>query len=480
MTGKPHGRAASFLPVFAAWASAPDLRFGAAARGEARQSFLETLACLLAGAREPQTLKALSAMTAAGAAGPARAIAGGASLSVSAAALVNGVAAHALDYDDYEVAVSTHPSAPIVAALLGLAEVRKVALGQLLDAYLVGYEAIIRVGEALGYGHYMAGWHATSTIGPVGAAAACAKLAGLNAAAAANALSLAMSMSAGLKAQFGTDAKAVHAGLAARAGLEAALLAEAGTSANAELPDGPYGFLCRYGTAESRGFARPLRSLGKWAAIEQYPVLRKPWPSCSYTHRCIEAALKLAAGPGFDAGAIGSARVRIPEPFARVVEIADPQSPSEARFSLAYCVATALLDGQVSVASFTEQAITRPEVRELMSRVTVDAYDAGPELEDLSPAAPDTVTIRLAAVKLADGGERAETIAHVKGGAANPLTEAELVTKFLDCGGTPESAETLLRSDQASSPFSPSRIVGCGWSQIRQFESSHRTPEPAS
>ena len=191
-------------------------------------------------------------------------------------------------------------------------------------------------------------------------------------------------------------------------------------------------------------------------------MLRKPWPSCSYTHRCIEAALKLAAGPDFDAGVIGSVRARIPEPFARIVEFAEPQSPSEARFSLAYCVAAALLDGQVSVASFTEQAITRPEVRELMSRITVDAYDAGPGLEDLSPAAPDTVT-----VKLADGGERAETIAQVKGGAANSLTETDLVTKFLDCGGTRESAETLLRDDQASSPFNPSRVVGSGPSQIR-------------
>jgi 2-methylcitrate dehydratase PrpD len=475
MTGKPHSRGEPFPRAFAAWATAPDLRFGAAASAEARLSFLDTLACMLAGAREPQTLKALSAMAAAGAAAPARAIAGGASLSVSAAALVNGVAAHALDYDDYEVVRSTHPSVPTLAALFSLAEIREVSLDQLLDAYLVGYEAIVRTGEALGYGHYMAGWHATSTIGPIGAAAACAKLAGLNAEAAANALSLAMSMSAGLKAQIGTDAKAVHAGLAARAGLEAALLAEAGTSANAELPDGPCGFLSRYGTAESPGFARPLRCLGKRAAIEQYPVLRKPWPCCSYVHRCIEAASKLAASPGFDAGAIGEGRVRIPEPFARVVEIAEPRSPSEARFSLAYCVAAALLDGQVSVASFTSQAIIRPEVRELMSRITVDAYGAGPELEDLSPAAPDTVT-----VGLADGGERSETIAQVKGGAANPLSEADLVTKFLECGGTRESAETLLRDDQAPSPFRPSRIVGCGWGGIRQSKAENRTPEPAS
>jgi 2-methylcitrate dehydratase PrpD len=142
---------------------------------------------------------------------------------------------------------------------------------------------------------------------------------------------------------------------------------------------------------------------------------------------------------------------------------------------LAYCVAAALLDGQVSVASFTSQAIIQPEVRELMSRITVDAYDAGPELEDLSPTAPDTVT-----VGLADGGERSETIAQVKGGAANPLSEADLVTKFLECGGMRESAETLLRDDQAPSPFRPSRIVGCGWGGIRQSKAENRTPEPAS
>jgi phage tail protein X len=109
------------------------------------------------------------------------------------------------------------------------------------------------------------------------------------------------------------------------------------------------------------------------------------------------------------------------------------------------------------VASFTEQAIDRRNLRELIARIAVDTYDAGPGLDDMSPAAPDSV-----AVSLADGLERAETIAQVKGGAANPLTEADLVAKLLECGGSRELANTLLRSGQSSASFILSRIVDCG------------------
>ena len=189
-----------FLRQLADWAAAPGLRMPGAVLDEARLALLDTLACLYAGGDQPQTRRTLAAMRAAGADGAVRTIAGD-GLSASAAALVNGVAAHALDYDDYEVPGSTHPSAPILGALLALAEIGEQPMNTLLDAWVVGYEAICRFGEALGYGHYMAGWHSTSTIGALGATAAGARFRGLPPAVFTSAMSLATSMAAGLKVQ---------------------------------------------------------------------------------------------------------------------------------------------------------------------------------------------------------------------------------------------------------------------------------------
>ena len=182
---------------FAEWAASSKRDFPDPAIRQARLSFLDTFACMTAGRNEPVVRAAADAMLGGGASGPVGTIVEGVSLSAPAAATVNGAAAHALDFDDYEIPASTHPSAVLVPALLAISDLRPVSIGDLATAYLVGYEAIVRVGRALGgYRHYLAGWHATSTVGPVGAAAAVAKLIRLDSVRFANALSLSMSTSA--------------------------------------------------------------------------------------------------------------------------------------------------------------------------------------------------------------------------------------------------------------------------------------------
>ena len=430
--------AARFLRSLAEWAAVTRFDTSGVSFAEARRSLLDTLACLQAGRDQPQTRKTMAAMLAGAA---------GARLSVPAVALVNGTAAHALDFDDYEVPGSTHPSAPVFGALLALADVREVTLGALLEAYLKGYETIVRLGEALGYPHYLAGWHATSTIGVFGAAAASARLLGLGTTGIVNALSLASSQAAGLKTQFGSDVKALHAGFAARAGVESALLAEAGIEANAAVLDGAFGFFARYSGHGSPGFETPLARLGRVSGIEEYPVLRKPWPCCAYTHRAIEAAMRLAARPGFDVAELRAVRVRVPEPFARVPGFSAPGTPAEARFSIVWCVAACLHDGAIGNASFEQTAIDRPAVRDLLARVSLDGYDPGPGLSDMSPQAPDTVRITLASGECFE-----ETVAEVLGGMTRPLSEAALLAKFLDCGGSPQLADRVVHGDTAT-PF---------------------------
>ena len=142
-----------------------------------------------------------------------------------------------MDFDDYDLASVSHPSAVLVPALIALGEERCASGSEILDAYIVGLEVIARVGMAVNMSHYALGWHATATIGAIGAAAACARIMNLNAEEIANAISLATSMASGYKSQFGTMAKPVHAGLAAKSGVIAAAMGAAGITASSDTLD---------------------------------------------------------------------------------------------------------------------------------------------------------------------------------------------------------------------------------------------------
>jgi len=265
------------LETLATWIADSPRDHGPSATAPARRAFLDTLGCMLAGARDPAVEAACAAMSGVSAEGPC-AIAGRAGKAApETAAFINGMSAHALDYDDYERAGSTHPSAVLVPALMALGETRSLTVGALLEAYVAGFEAIVRIGEWLGYDHYVAGWHATGTIGPFGAAAGCARLLGLSAEQTAHAMALAASMSSGLKAQFGTGAKAMHAGLATRSGITVACLAEAGLSAAPGVLEGGTGYLRLYDGAS----AGPAVDDSRPSAFLDYGALPKPYPCCA-------------------------------------------------------------------------------------------------------------------------------------------------------------------------------------------------------
>ncbi len=422
------------------WATNPRLQFTELAIHEARLCFIDTIACMTAGANQPPVRKAANAMQQAGATGNSQTVLYGISLSAPAAALVNGTAAHVLDYDDYEIPGSTHPSAAIIPALLANNDLSQSNYGQVMAGYLVGFETIVQIAQALGgYSHYMAGWHATSTIGSIGAAAASAYFLELPADKFAMALAISCSLSAGLKVQFGTETKSLHAGLAARAGVEAALLAQAGITANLDVLDGPYGFLACYNGSPSKHAEISLLSDTIESAMDHHGILRKPWPSCAYTHRVIEAALNHASTPDFNSENIVSGIIRIPEPYFRVCHFLDPRTREEAQFSALYCAASTLIDKALSPASFNNAALYRNETRSLMSLIELDAYDAGKNLDDMSPNFPDSLTLQFK-----DGTAQTETIVHVKGGIQNPLNETEIREKFQFCCQQSELLEQLL------------------------------------
>jgi 2-methylcitrate dehydratase PrpD len=374
-------------------------------------------------------------------------VVGGGALSLGGAAFLNGVRSHALDFDDYEFAGSTHPSAPILAALLAVGFAEDMSVGDILRGWVVGYEVIVRLGEALGFGHYLAGWHSTSTLGPIAAAAACAHAMKLPSERIAAAMNMASSVSAGLQYQFGTDMKAAHVGLSARGGVFAAQYARIGAGAASDLVwSGPMGFIANFGTPASPGTNEILAKRIIGQGTIDHPVARKSWPSCSYTQRPIEAAITLREEHQIDSASISEVAIHSPAPYVRVVSIAEPTTSAEARFSVRYCVARALASGAVNPIDFETAALREPNIQNLMGKISIVPEAASDDIEDLSPLAPDRVVVTLRS------GERLEkTIAFVRGGPSNPMLDVDLIQKAETCGAPARLSALLSPGDLSCS-----------------------------
>jgi 2-methylcitrate dehydratase PrpD len=268
---------------------------------------------------------------------------------------------------------------------------------------------------------YGRGWHATSVLGSLGAAAACANLLDLDVDRTRYALGIAASMASGSRQNFGTMTKPLHAGLAARAGVEAALLAAAGFTADPEIVEAPLGFGALFSPA---GDFRPQR-LGEpgepWEIVSSGASVKK-YPCCYMTHRALDAALAASAGQPIPASAIGSIVVNVPEGSTSALIHHRPTTGLEGKFSMEYCVAAAALDGSVRFRSFEDEAVRRPEAQDLLRRVEV-RY--APRTGGAEPA--------IVTLCLSDGSERRAEVLHEHGSAVDPLSSQELSDKYRDC-----------------------------------------------
>lgn len=437
---------------FAQWlASAPD-NHGEEAYRRARNAVIDTVGCALAGSASPPSTAVQATLHPWG---PGRASIVGSALKAPAplAALANGTAAHALDLDDCDHPANSHPSAALVPALLALAEERDLGGHALLDAYIAGLEVLMRIGEAVNLAHYHRGWHATSTLGAIGAAAASARLLRLDAERCGHALSLASSMAGGFQSQFGTMAKPLHAGLAAQAGVLAASLAESGLTGAPDTLDGERSLLTLMSGEEAPGFDRPLTKLGEPLAILEHGLLVKRYPCCSYTHRAIDGLLELKTRHGLTAAQVERITVRIPGRHTEILPVIVPETPSQARFSMPYCLAAALHGGGLVEGDFISAAIARPEVRETIALIDFAGLPISHASSDLAHLEADSVVVRTK-----DGREHAIEVLHAKGDPKNPLGEDELLAKFESCAAralTPKAVQDAKRcllslSEQAS------------------------------
>ena len=335
----------------------------------AKHCLLDWLGVTLAGAREPLTRLLLDQVLEEGGQPQASLIGMGGKVSVSQAALVNGAAGHALDYDDVVEALRGHPTAPVMPAALAMAE-RRGASGQaLLTAFVAGVETECRVGDLMGDSHYAKGWHATGTNGTFGAAAAVGRLLDLDAAAMARALGIAATQAAGLKSMFGTMCKPLHAGKAATNGVLAAMLASRGFTSREDVLDCAQG----YCDTQTDG-ADPDKAVADLDRRFHLPeTLFKYHAACYGTHGPIEAARGLRASPAFDLAKVQRIDVRVDPRCLAICNIPEPKTELEGKFSLRFTVAMALAGEETArLDAFSQRYIGDPKIVALRDRVRVD------------------------------------------------------------------------------------------------------------
>src|SRR2546430_4235807 len=293
-----------------------------------------------------------------------------------AVALVNGAAAHALDYDDVNMAMPAHPSVAVLPGLLALAELRRSSGREVITAFVSGYETACRIGAALQPGHYNLGFHATSTVGCFGAAAACARLLGLDTAATATALGIAGTQAAGLKSQFGTMCKPFHAGKAAQNGLLAARLAVRGFSSRPDMVECVQGFALTHGPdfAPAAALATPEGGFHLLANLFKYHA------ACYFTHAPIECARRLRQEHGLTPDMIAGITLQIDASCDRVCNITTPVDGLQSKFSLRQTVAMALAGiDTASLGAYSAENARDPGLVALRERIDFDWQNNWPQ-----------------------------------------------------------------------------------------------------
>jgi 2-methylcitrate dehydratase PrpD len=342
----------------------------------ARQCVLDYLGVAIAGADDPLIRILLEEISDAGGAPQASIIGHSLRLPMLSAALLNGAAGHALDFDDVNIAMPGHPSVAILPALLALAEAKGSSGRDVLTAFVAGYEITCCIGAALSPGHYALGFHSTATIGSFGAAAACAQLLRLDADETATALGIAGTQAAGLKSQFGTMCKPFHAGKAAQNGLLAARLAARGFSSRTDLLECVQGFAATHGPdfSPAAALAEPANGFHILANLFKYHA------ACYFTHAPIECARAVRREHDVKPQDIVRATLRIDASTDRVCNIPDPSDGLQSKFSLRQTVAMALAGiDTASLAAYGAMTATDPALVRLREKIGIDFQDNWPQ-----------------------------------------------------------------------------------------------------
>lgn len=415
-----------------------------ALRHACARSLLDTYAVGVAGKQEPASLRAGAYLKTLGASDEASLWGVTGHATAEGAAFYNGVSAHVLDYDDVTSPLRGHPSVVLWPALIALAEAEGSRMGRLHAAYVVGFEVMCKLAKTMAVESYAKGWHATASIGIIGSTAACAHLLALNAEQTTHAIGIAVAQAAGTLANFGSDAKSFQAGHTNASAIRAVRLAQHGFTSSADAMDTRQGYAMLYG--QGQDLTQALETLGNVPLeLASSGIEVKKYPLCYATHRALDGLLDLRQEQGLVLANVDRVEIET-SPGALVPLIHHrPTTGLQAKFSLEYAVAASLLDGKIGLATFTDESVQRHEIQAFLPRVN-------------GRSAPgDSLFPRWTIVRIhTNNGSCIERkIDVLRGSAAQPLTDDELIVKAKDCYGwaslhTDAAAQLRAASDPQS------------------------------
>ncbi len=364
------------------------------------------------------------------------------------AAMVNGTLGHALDYDDTLNIMPGHPGVTILSALLSTLHGDPVSAQRLLDAHRVGVEVGAKIGIAMTMGHYDRGFHATGTVGIFSALAALARLHRLDRERTRIAFGIAASMASGVRRNFGTMTKPLHSGWGSHNALAAFTLARSGFTAAPDALEAKSGYFAAYGV-EASNPAVAVAGLGKPWSIMDPGVALKKFPCYAGSQRPMDGLLQLRQRMGFTAETLAHLECRMPPGGMKVLIYPNPTTGLEGKFSLQYSLAAGILDGSYSLWSFTDEAVNRPAIRELMKRIVVREDDAcgrdDPLLQSRAAGARGFVEVE---ARTRDGRGETVQVRVAPGFPSRELTWGDIEHKFMDC-----AAHGGLKPEQARRAF---------------------------
>ena len=400
-----------------------------------KRAMLDTLGVALAGSGKP-VAKAVTALVKGLEGKPVAGVIGSRLRTSSLlAALANGTIAHALDYDDVN-ANKEHPSAVLMPVVLSLGEELRSSGKEVIEAYILGSEVWGRISHAMPNLH-LKGWHPTGVFGTIGAAAATARLLKLDVEQTTMALGLAGSEAAGLVQNFGTWTKPFHAGNAARNGIMAAMLAKEGFTSARDAMEGEVGFSTVFYPGDTVDASAMAGNLDNPLAITSQGVHVKRYPACGSTHKSVDAIMHLIDLYDIKPEEVEAVDCQVTPRRRRPLIYDNPTTSLEAKFSMPFVMATALIERKLGLAQFTDEQVNAPVTRDLMKRVICRIYPDWVEGKD------NEERPQLVIVKLKNGKEYSHGVDVQKGHAKLPLTEEELLVKYREC------ARMALRDDEA-------------------------------
>jgi 2-methylcitrate dehydratase PrpD len=389
-----------------------------------KRAIIDTFGVMLAGSREPASKIISSFVRGFGGKPRARVVGAGFRTSSPNAALANGTMAHALDYDDvyYIMDVVGHPTSVLLPAVLAVGEDFKASGKAALEALVLGFEVWSKL-SASGINPRAMGFHPTAVLGTMGAAAAAAKILGLDVKKTQMVLGLASSHATGMGRNRGTMTKPYHAGNAARSGIMSALLVKDGFTAAPDIIEERFGFCDVFGGSLEGADSKVTDNLGKPYSITSPGVTVKKYPTCHFTHRAIDAMLRLIDTYLIYPSNVAEIECHIGSMASSVLVFDEPINHLQAKFSMHFCLATALLERKVGLLEVTDKKVNDPKIKQLMKLVQLKFGDESLTQSDI---------VR---VKLRDDTECVLAIDKARGDCKMPLTEEEIISKYKDCAG---------------------------------------------